>query len=54
MIIDVREKALSGSWFAYRGYLSADGNLVIDRGVIYVQGSFHLSGAMGMVFRKVP
>ena len=54
MIVEVPEKVLSSSWFAYRGYLNADGNLVIDKGVIYIQGSFHLSGPGQMVFRKVP
>ncbi len=54
MIVDVKEKVLGNRAFAYRGHVNPEGNLVIDRVAIYTQGSIHLQGLMGMVFRKVP
>lgn len=37
----------------YRGRVNAEGRLVLDRGEIYTQGSFHLSGRPPTVFEKV-
>ncbi|MDT8302989.1 MAG: hypothetical protein RQ760_16030, partial [Sedimentisphaerales bacterium] len=37
----------------YRGYINAEGNLVLERGEIYPQGSFHCSGPPLMIFKKV-
>jgi hypothetical protein len=37
----------------YRGYLNAEGNLVLDRGEILPQGSWHDKGQPGIVFVKV-
>ncbi len=41
------------NFYVYRGYLDKEGNLVVDRGMIYPQGSFHLSQPVPMVFKKV-
>jgi hypothetical protein len=37
----------------YRGYINTEGNLVVEKGGIYPQGSFHLGGPFLMVFKKV-
>jgi hypothetical protein len=37
----------------YRGYINAEGNLVIDEGEIWPQGSWHDRGLPEMVFKKV-
>jgi hypothetical protein len=37
----------------YRGYINAEGNLVLERGQIFPQGSFHTSGPPLMVYKKV-
>ena len=54
MIVDVKEKVLGSRAFAYRGHINMEGNLVVDRVAVYTQGSLHIQGSMGMVFRKVP
>ncbi len=45
IIIDIKDRNPWGGYFTYRGYLGEDGNLVVDKGIIYPQGSFHVSGA---------
>jgi hypothetical protein len=52
IVIDVKAGAIGKNWFSYRAYLNADGDLVVEKGVVYPQGSFHLSGVPEMVFRK--
>lgn len=42
----------SGPLVTWRGYLNTEGNLVINRGQIYLQGSWH-GGPPEMVFKKV-
>jgi len=37
----------------WRGYLNTEGNLVISRGQIYPQGSWHSEGRPEMVFKRV-
>ena len=37
----------------YKGYINAEGNLVLDRGQIYPQGSFHSEGPPLTVFKKI-
>ncbi len=54
MIIDVKEKVLGNSAFAYRGHLDQEGSLVVDRVAIYTQGSIHRQGQMQAVFKKMP
>jgi hypothetical protein len=54
MIIDVKEKVLGNTAFAYRGHLNSEGNLDVDRVAIYTQGSIHHQGQMQAVFKKVP
>jgi hypothetical protein len=33
--------------------VNADGNLVVNKGVVYYQGSFHLAGPSETIFQKV-
>jgi len=37
----------------YCGYINAEGNLVLDKGQIYPQGSFQTAGPQLMVFKKI-
>lgn len=53
IIIDVKAGAIGTNWLSYRGSVNADGNLVLERGVVYPQGSFHLSGLSEMIFQQV-
>jgi len=42
------------SYYTYRGHLDEEGNLVVDKGVIYPQGSFHITSLQRrVVFKKV-
>ncbi len=43
----------SGRWATYKGYINPEGNLFLDKGEIYPQGSWHDSGQPEMVFKKV-
>ena len=43
----------SGYLITYRGFINAEGNLVVDKGEIYRQGSWHDRGEPEMVFKKV-
>ena len=40
-------------WVTYKGYINSEGNLVVDKGEIYPQGSWHNAGSSEMVFKKV-
>ncbi len=53
MIVDVGEAVVTKNTCAYQGSIDAEGHLILDRGVVYPQGSFHLSRAPRMVFTKV-
>ena len=54
IVIDIKDKNQWGGTFTYRGHVGESGNLVVDKGIIYPQGSFHVSGAPGqMILRKV-
>jgi hypothetical protein len=54
IVIDIKDKNEWGGYFIYRGYLGEEGNLIVDKGIIYPQGSFHVSGApRQMVLKKV-
>jgi hypothetical protein len=54
IVIDINDKSPHGADYIYRGYLEEDGNLIVDKGMIYPQGSFHVSGApRQMVLKKV-
>ncbi|MFC1604571.1 hypothetical protein ACFL5F_06035 [Planctomycetota bacterium] len=45
IIIDINDMSPHGAEYYYRGYLEEDSNLIVDKGMIYPQGSFHVSGA---------
>ena len=54
IVIDIKDKSPHGADYVYRGYIDEDGNLIVDKGMIYPQGSFHVSGApRQMVLKKV-
>jgi hypothetical protein len=54
IIIDINDKSPHGADYYYRGYFEEDGNLIVDKGMIYPQGSFHVSGEpRQMVLKKV-
>jgi hypothetical protein len=42
-----------GRNYIYKGYINAEGNLFLDKGGIYPQGSWHDGGQPEMTFRKV-
>lgn len=51
IVMDIKDKRDKN--YVYRGYLNKEGNFVVDRGVIYHQGSFHASDPRSTVFKKV-
>lgn len=54
IIIDIKDKSPFGGYYVYRGYIDQDGNLIVDKGEIYPQGSFNVAGApRQMVLKKV-
>ena len=53
IMIDIKDKDEWGTDSIYRGHLGEQGSLIVGRGVIYPQGSWHNSGGPSMVFKKV-
>jgi hypothetical protein len=54
IVIDIKDRSPHGCDYVYRGYLDEDGNLIVDKGIIYPQGSFHVSGEpRQMILKKV-
>jgi beta-lactamase regulating signal transducer with metallopeptidase domain len=53
IIVDIRDIVPNNAHYVYRAYVDTEGDLVVDRGVIYRQGSFHNSDLQPAVFRKV-
>jgi TolA-binding protein len=53
IIIDIKDKIEGQSRRVYSGLVNADGNLVVNKGVVYYQGSFHLAGPSETIFQKV-
>ena len=54
IVMDIKDRSPHGADYVYRGYLDEDGNLIVDKGIIYPQGSFHVSGApRQMILKKV-
>ena len=54
IIIDINDKSPHGADYYYRGYLEEDGSLIVDKGMIYPQGSFHVSGEpRQMILKRV-
>lgn len=43
----------SSRWVTYKGYINAEGNLFLDKGQIYPQGSWNDEGQPEMVFKRV-
>ncbi len=54
MVVDINDKSPHGTDYFYRGYLDEQGNLIVDKGLIFPQGSFHVSGEpRQMILKKV-
>ncbi len=54
IVMDIKDKTPHGGYYVYRGYLDEDGSLIVDKGIIYPQGSFHVSGApRQMILKRV-
>jgi len=54
IVIDIKDRNPHGSDYVYRGYLEEDGSFILDKGIIYPQGSFHVSGEpRQMILKKV-
>ncbi|MHC4431472.1 MAG: hypothetical protein ACYTBS_06490 [Planctomycetota bacterium] len=54
IVIDINDKSPHGADYIYRGYFEEDGSLIVDKGMIYPQGSFHVSGApRQMILKRV-
>ncbi|UCE48448.1 MAG: hypothetical protein JSW47_22990, partial [Phycisphaerales bacterium] len=54
IVIDINDKSPHGSEYFYRGYFEEDAGLIVDKGIIYPQGSFHVSGApRPMILKRV-
>ncbi|MDH4239834.1 MAG: hypothetical protein OEW48_09745 [Phycisphaerae bacterium] len=54
MVIDIKDMSPHGADYVYRGYLEEDGNLIVDKGIIYPQGTFYVSGEpRQMILKKV-
>ena len=51
IVIDIKDAGQR--YYVYRGAVNAEGNLVVDRGVIFPQGRFTLSGPSQTIFKKV-
>ncbi len=50
IVIDIKDAG--PKYYVYRGVVNAEGNLVVDRGVIFPQGRFVLSGPSQTIFKK--
>jgi hypothetical protein len=53
IIVDIKDKTPNNAHFVYRASVDTEGNLLVDRGVIYMQGSFENSDPQPVVFKKV-
>jgi hypothetical protein len=54
IVIDINDKSPHGADYVYRAYPDEEGNLIVDKGMIYPQGSFHVSGEpRQMILKKV-
>ena len=54
IVVDIKDKTPHGGYYVYRVYFEEDGSLIVDKGIIYPQGSFHVSGApRQMILKKV-
>jgi len=54
IIIDIKDKNPWGGYFTYQGRIGDEGHLIVDKGIVYPQGSFGVSGTpRQMVLKKV-
>jgi len=54
IVIDIKDRNEFGGESVYRGYLGEEGHLIVDKGIIYPQSSFHVSGEpRQMILKKV-
>jgi hypothetical protein len=52
VVMDIKHQA-EYNYFVYRGHLDTNGNLIVEQGIVYYQGSFHPSQVVPIVFQKV-
>lgn len=52
IFMDIKDQQAKG-YYVYRGYINTEGNLVVEKGVIYPRGTFHLGVPHPTVFKKV-
>ena len=53
IIVDIKDKIPNNAHYVYRASVDTQGNLLVDRGVIYMQGSFENSDPQPVVFKRV-
>ncbi|MEN6427627.1 MAG: hypothetical protein ABFE13_19915 [Phycisphaerales bacterium] len=53
IMVDIRDKNEWGTDHVYRGNPGDEGSLILDRGVLYPQGSWHDQGGPSMTLKKV-
>ena len=54
IVVDIKDKTPHGGYYVYRGYFEEGGSLIVDKGIIFPQGSFHVSGApRQMILKRV-
>ena len=54
IVMDIKDKTPHGGYYVYRGSFEEDGSLIVDKGMIYPQGSLHVSGApRQMILKRV-
>ncbi len=53
IVIDINDVSPYGPDYIYRGDFDEEGNLVIERGVIYPQGTFYESGPSRTILKRV-
>jgi hypothetical protein len=52
IFMDIKDSQTQG-YYVYRGYLDKEGNLVVEKGIIYARGNFALGAPQPTVFKKV-
>jgi hypothetical protein len=50
--MDIKDSQTQG-YYVYRGYLDKEGNLLVEKGIIYARGNFALGAPQPTVFKKV-
>ncbi len=51
IFMDIKGQQARG-YFVYRGHLDKEGNIVVEKGLIYTRGNFALGAPQPTVFKK--